>query len=182
MAPAAAWRQPTAALPPPSTAWLQAMQAMSTGCEPPEPAPATTAAATSDFLPGDTGFIALCKAYRASGGIARGDDLAHWMVGRGQGGGLHLAALIVGGQAFSLEWRQTFWVPMFQFSPLQPAWGDGARQVLAELGTVLDGWQLAAWFVRGNTWLAGQRPLDLLASHLPRVLAAARADRYVIKG
>jgi len=180
MAPAtAAWQLPTAALPPPTTAWLQAL---SDRCETPDPAPAAAAVVASDFLPGDTGFIALCQAYRASGGIARGDDLAHWMAGRGQGDSLHLAALIVGGQAFSLAWRQAFWVPMFQFSPLQPAWGDGARQVLAELGTLLDGWQLAAWFVRGNTWLAGQRPLDLLASNLPRVLAAARADRYVIKG
>lgn len=179
MAPAAAWQRPSAAMPPPATAWLHAMQA---DAEAPVGAPVVAAAVASDFLPGDNGFIALCQAYRASGGMARGDDLAHWMLGRGQGDSLHLAALIVGGQAFSLEWRGTFWVPMFQFSPLRPAWGDGARQVLAELGTVLDGWQLAAWFVRGNTWLAGQRPLDLLATNLPLVLAAARADRYVIRG
>lgn len=137
---------------------------------------------TADFARGDHGFIALCQAYRASGGIARGDDLVHWMLGRGQGDSLHLAGLIVGGQAFSFAWRQTFWVPMFQFSPLQPAWGQGAREVLAELGPVLDGWQLAAWFARANGWLAGRRPLDLLATDLPLVLAAARADRYVVTG
>jgi hypothetical protein len=144
--------------------------------------PAPAAAAAPDLAPGDAGFIALCQAYRASGGIARGDDLAHWMAGRGQGNSLHLAALIVGRDAFSFQWRDSFWVPMFQFSPLQPAWGDGARQVLGELGTVLDGWSLAAWFVQGNSCLSGQRPLDLLADHLPAVLAAARTDRYVIKG
>jgi hypothetical protein len=128
---------------------------------------------TDAFAPGDHGFIALCQAYRASGGIARGDDLAHWMAGRGQGDSLHLAALLVGGAAFSFQWRDTFWVPMFQFSPQQPARGDGARQVLGELGAVLDGWSLAAWFASGNSWLSGRRPLDLLAANLPLVLAAA---------
>ena len=131
---------------------------------------------------GDAGFIALCGAYRGSGGIARGTDLAHWMAGRGEGDTRALAALIVGGQAFSFDWHNTFWVPMFQFSPLYPAWGAGARQVLAELAPLLDGWQLAVWFVRGNTWLDGQRPLDLLADQPGRVLAAARTDRYVIHG
>ena len=126
--------------------------------------------------------MALCNAYRASGGIARGDDLVHWMLGRGQGDSRRLAALIVGGQAFSFDWRQTFWVPMFQCHPLQPAWADGARQVSAELGSVLDGWALAAWFVRVNAWLDGHRPLDQLGTDLPAVLAAARADRFVIAG
>jgi hypothetical protein len=136
----------------------------------------------ADFDPGDAGFIALCAAYRGSGGIARGTDLAHWMAGRGEGDSLALAALIVGRQVFSFDWNGTFWVPVFQLSPRQPAWGAGARQVLAELAPLLDGWQLAAWFVRGNTWLSGQRPLDLLAGQPDRALAAARTDRYVING
>jgi hypothetical protein len=135
-----------------------------------------------DFSPGDTGFLALCAAYRGSGGIARGTDLAHWLCGRGEGDSRALAGLIVGSQAFSFDWHDTFWVPMFQFSPVQPALGPAARQVLAELAPLLDGWQLAAWFVRGSTWLEGQRPLDLLACQPDRVLAAARTDRYVIDG
>lgn len=155
---------------PPLAAWAAARAG---GC---------CAPATADFRPGDAGFIALCTAYRGSGGIARGSDLAHWMAGRGEGDSRALAALIVGSQAFSFDWHGTFWVPMFQFSPLQPAWSAGARQVLAELAAVLDGWQLAAWFVRGNTWLDDQRPLDLLADQRARVLAAARTDRYVITG
>lgn len=140
------------------------------------------AAPLPDLSPGDNGFIALCGAYRASGGMARGTDLAHWMCGRGEGDSRTLAAQIVGNQAFSFTWGDSFWVPMFQFSPLQPAWRDGARRVLGELGAVLDGWQLAAWFVRGNAWLDDQRPLDLLLVDRARVVAAARADRYVITG
>ncbi len=136
----------------------------------------------TDFQPGDAGFIALCRAYRGSGGIARGTDLAHWLCGRGEGDSRALAGLIVGSQAFSFAWHDTFWVPMFQFSPVQPAWGPAGRRVLAELAPLLDGWQLAAWFVRGSTWLDGQRPLDLLVSQPDRVLAAARTDRYVIDG
>ena len=139
-------------------------------------------AETVDFSPGDAGFLALCAAYRGSGGIARGADLAHWLCGRGEGDSRALAGLIVGSQAFSFDWHDTFWVPMFQFSPVQPALGPAARQVLAELAPLLDGWQLAGWFVRGSTWLDGQRPLDLLAAQPDRVLAAARTDRYVIDG
>jgi hypothetical protein len=135
-----------------------------------------------DFQPGDAGFIALCTAYRGSGGIARGTDLAHWLCGRGEGDSRVLAGLIVGSQAFSFDWHGTFWVPMFQFSPAQPAWGPAGRRVLAELAPLLDGWQLAAWFVRSSTWLDGHRPLDLLAGQPDRVLAAARTDRYVIDG
>jgi hypothetical protein len=146
------------------------------------PAAGRAAEDAVDLAPGDAGFIALCAAYRGSGGIARGTDLAHWMAGRGEGDSRALAALIVGRQAFSFDWHGTFWVPMFQFSPQQPAWGMGARQVLAELAPLLEGWQLAVWFVRANTWLAGQRPLDLLADQRERVLAAARADRCVING
>jgi len=138
--------------------------------------------AGADFRPGDAGFLALCAAYRGSGGIARGTDVGHWLAGRGEGDSRALAGLIVGSQAFSFDWQGTFWVPMFQFSPVQPAWGPGSRRVLAELAPLLDGWQLAAWFVRGSTWLDGQRPLDLLAGQPDRVLAAARTDRYVING
>jgi hypothetical protein len=163
--------------------WPPAARQRADPASPATVAPARSAAhPASEFTPGDNGFIALCQAYRASGGISRGSDLAHWMVGRGQGDTRHLAALIVGGEAFSFDWRGTFWVPMFQFNPLQPAWGDGARQVLTELRPVLDGWSLAGWFVRGNGWLAGERPLDLLATAPQQVLAAARADRYVITG
>ena len=174
-APGSAWLAPAATAPSPP-AWRLAADILPTCAALPDPT------APDAFAPGDNGFIALCQAYRASGGIARGDDLAHWMAGRGQGDSLHLAALIVGGAAFSFQWRDTFWVPMFQFSPQQPAWGAGARQVLAELAPLLEGWQLAVWFVRANTWLAGQRPLDLLADQRDRVLAAARTDRYVING
>ena len=181
MAPAAASHQPAAAAPPlPARGWHSAPA--SRGDQPDAGLSALAAVPAPDFAPDDAGFIALCQAYRASGGIAPGDDLPHWMVARADGSSAHLSALILGGDAFSFQWRQTFWVPMFQFNPLQPAWGDGARQVLAELGPVLDGWSLAAWFASGNTWLSGRRPLDLLATQLPLVLAAARADRYVIKG
>ena len=177
MAPGAAWLAHAAPVPlPPAWWWRQAGQGMQPAAAGADPA------GLFPFAPGDHGFIALCQAYRATGGVARGEDLAHWMAGCGQGNSLHLAALIVGREAFSFQWGDTFWVPMFQFSALQPALGEGARQVLGELAPVLDGWSLAAWFASGNTWLAGRRPLDLLATDLPLVLAAARADRDVIRG
>ena len=145
-------------------------------------AAALDAADAPDFAAGDRGFIALCAAYRASGGIARPADLGHWLAGRGQGDSHSLATLIANGDVFSFDWRQTRWLPVFQLQAQQPGMAAPLRQVLAELAPVMDGWQLAAWFVQANAWLAAQRPLDLLAEQPARVLAAARADRYVVKG
>ncbi len=138
--------------------------------------------AAAELTPGDAGFLALCRAYRSSGGLARVPDAAHCLAGRSLGDAERLAALIDGGWVFTLAWQGQHWVPMFQLDPHQHARRVGAYQARTELGPVFDGWSVAAWLVRGNAWLAGQRPLDLLANRLPAVLAAARTDRFVAAG
>ena len=129
--------------------------------------------------PGDHDFVALRAAFRATGGIARGADLACTLAQRRRGDIASLARLIVGAEIFSFEWDDTFWVPMFQFVPGALAVKPGPRQVLAELSRVYDGWTLAVWFARPNSWLNGCRPVDRLDADLPTVLAAARADRFI---
>lgn len=132
--------------------------------------------------PNDQDFVALQACLRATGGLARGDDLA-LCLGQGQSGGhARMARLMVAGQVFSFAWLDTYWLPMFQFDPVGLGLRAESRAVLRELVEVLDGWSLAVWFVQPNTCLAGRSPLALLRSDLPAVLQAARLQRYVVKG
>ena len=128
------------------------------------------------------GFTALIDAYRASGGTARGDDLARLLEDHHRGNFVSLARHIVAGEVFAFEWRHIFWVPMFQFDLGDLSIKPEPRLVLAELASEFDGWALATWFAQPNTWLNAQRPLDLLESNLPAVLAAARVDRFIAAG
>jgi hypothetical protein len=135
-----------------------------------------------DDRPSDRGFVALLSAYRASGGLACGDDLACWMSARHRGDFASLARQMVAGEIFSFEWNEVFWVPMFQLEPRDLSVRPAPRQVASEFAPDCDGWLLSVWFVRPNSWLGDCAPLDLLASDLPAVLHAARADRYVMHG
>jgi len=133
-------------------------------------------------VPSSRGFKALLTAFQATGGAARGDELAGLMVDRQLGTLDSLAKNIVSGDVLSFEWRHSFWVPMFQFEPDDLSLKKGPRKVLAELEKVFEPWAIAAWFAQPNSWLKRQRPVDLLDSNLSAVFAAARADRFVANG
>jgi hypothetical protein len=130
----------------------------------------------------DTDFVFLQQAYRSSGGLAHGDELAARLHVEGAGGYARLARWIVGRQVFSFAWHGHFWLPMFQFEPGELAPRQGLHHVLAELVTVMDGPALAEWFALPNDALQGQSPVDMLARHGPEVHQAARMQRYVVKG
>jgi len=121
-------------------------------------------------------FATLVGAYRGSGGMERGDDLARLLEDRLRGDFLSLARLIASRQIFSFAWQHSLWVPMFQFDPVDLSLGGAAQQVLRELTPGRDGWALARWFAQPQRRLDGQRPVDLLHSDLPAVLRAARAE------
>lgn len=142
--------------------------------------PPTAAPAPSPVQMQDQSFVALQGAYRASGGLERGDDLALRMLRAGRGGYQDLARQIVGGELFSFHWNDSFWLPAFQLDPVTLAPHAQARSVVSELQGVFDGWDMAWWFVNPHADLGGRRPLDLLVTALPAVLAAARADRFAI--
>lgn len=129
-------------------------------------------------------FAVLRDAYRASGGIARGDDLARMLNERQCGDFVSLAMLILAREVFAFQWQQSFWVPMFQFDlhdlAVKPS--VNARAVLLELVDQFDGWELALWFAQPSHWLHGARPVDLLNSNLAEVLEAARTDRFIAAG
>ena len=142
------------------------------------------AAATLCDAIGDTpcayGFAAMRTAFLATGGIARADDLARLLDDdHRRGEFVDLARLIDSDEVFGFAWRDAFWVPMFQFELRDLSLKPRPRQVLIELPTQHDGWMLAAWFARPNAWLHERRPIELLDTHLPAVLDAARADRFI---
>lgn len=132
--------------------------------------------------PGAESFERLRSELAGTGGLARGDDLAQLMTDRWQGDVAVLARLIVGGEVFGFDWQCACWLPMFQFDLRDLSIRPEAQQVRADLDPALDGWQQATWFARPNGWLVGRRPVDLLSTSLPAVLAAARADRFVTAG
>lgn len=148
------------------------------------PAPAAT---LHDAVPalrttaGEREFRALCSAYRNSGGMLRGDDLARLLEDHRCGDFVSLARFITRHEIFAFDWRDSVWVPMFQFDLRDLSIRPVPQRVLAELGGVFDGWGLASWFAQPNAWLRGARPVDLLDTDPAHVLRAARADRFVTR-
>jgi hypothetical protein len=134
----------------------------------------------------DRAFIALQNAYRPYAGLLRlPGRLPARVAGersRSERPARDVEGLVDAGLVFGFPWHDALWLPMFQFDVPLPAIAAVPRRVVAELGGSFDGWEIAGWFVQPNSWLAGQRPIDCLASRLPEVLNAARADRFVAAG
>lgn len=149
---------------------------LATALSSPNRAPGAGSAARG-ALPDDRDFRVMCSAYRASGGIQCADDLARMLEDHRCGDFVSLARFIARHDIFAFEWRETRWIPMFQFDPDDLSIRPGPQHVLAELAPVFDGLALAMWFAQPNGWLHGARPVDLLDTHLDRVILAAGADR-----
>ena len=130
----------------------------------------------------DRQFLAMRDAYRRSGGLARGEDLARLLEDHRRGDFVSLAKLIAAGEVLAFEWRDAHWIPMFQFNLGDLSIKPAPRRVLGELAKTFDGWSLAVWFVEPNSWLSHRRPVDLMEAELSAVLEAARADRFIATG
>lgn len=133
-------------------------------------------------LPSEHDFGLLRHAFRPSGGIARGDDLSRLLEDHRCGDFISLARFIAHHEIFAFQWRDSFWIPMFQFDLQDLSIRTEPRRVLAELESVFDGWSMAVWFAQPNSWLHGHRPVDLLQTDLDGVLQAACADRFIANG
>lgn len=132
--------------------------------------------------PTPLGFVALLAAYRPTGGTVRADDLSRHLRSEEPGHLTNLARKLVSGSILSFSWRQTLWVPLFQFLPDSSAVRPGVSRIMDELADAFDSWEIAVWFVQPNSWLNGQRPLDVLDRFHADVVQAARADRFVAMG
>lgn len=126
-------------------------------------------------VPGCCGFIALLEAFRATGGTAPGEIVVRLLEEHQVGKAISLAKLIYTGQAFGFEWRDSLWIPMFQFDADDLALKPGAQSVRAELPSPWSGWMLASWFAGPNARLDGRSPADVLDSDLDAVMRAAQS-------
>lgn len=117
--------------------------------------------------------------FRATGGIANGDEFAQLLKDRQHGDFVSLTQLIVLRKVFGFAWRNTFWVPMFQFELRDMTIRTEIRPILVELAQVLDNWSIATWFIQPNSSLIDRKPVDLLDSDFPGVLDAAHAASFV---
>jgi hypothetical protein len=149
----------------------------------------------------DAQFIAMLNVYRASGGLARAQEVAAMCRCAGTGLGT-LAQQIIERKVVCLEWQSRIWLPLFQFQRPGMTLLPGLGAVLSELVAIYDDWDIANWFSRPNPWLADCTPADALLGqectsppdanqsvmhrHRPgvasEVLNAARAERYVAAG
>ena len=132
--------------------------------------------------PTPLGFVALLAAYRPTGGVVRADDLSRYVRSDEPGHLTNLARRLVSGAILSFSWRQTLWVPLFQFEARSSSIRPAVARVMDELQGAFDCWELAVWFVQPNSSLKELLPLDLLGKQDDELLQAARIDRFVAMG
>jgi hypothetical protein len=126
-------------------------------------------------VPSGRGFVALLEAFRATGGTAPGEIVGRLLEEHQVGNAVSLAKLIHTGQAFGFEWRDSLWIPMFQFDANDLGLKASAQGVRAELPSLWSGWRVASWFAAPNVRLDGSSPADRLDSDLRAVVLAAQA-------
>lgn len=137
---------------------------------------ANAAAAYIGGIPESRSFVAMLAAFRATGGTARGDDLARLLVEHQCGDFVSLARCLAAGKLFCFQWRGCTWIPMFQFELADLSIKSSPHRVRDELPARFSGWAQAAWFARKHDSLDGHRPVDMFGSDFSRVIDAAREE------
>jgi hypothetical protein len=125
----------------------------------------------------DATFVHMMRAFARTGGMTNG-----YPAGR--------QPLPPTGQSFAPEngplisflWEGRVWIPRFQFDPTDRSIRSVVKNVVAELSSAFDGWQLAVWFSTPNLWIGDYRPVDMIDSCPECLLGAARADRFIAMG
>jgi hypothetical protein len=128
----------------------------------------------------DEQFLDMLGAFRLSGGLARGQEMAT-LLARHSGDNVGtLARWMVRGEVVHFDWQQETWLPLFQFRGSNMAIRSGVGAVLDEFRDVLDPWEIGQWFACPCASLGGRTPADAMALNPDGVLQAARCDRYVV--
>jgi len=123
----------------------------------------------------DIRFLELLSAYRATGGLAVGAEIA---ARRPDTGLSDLARSIAARALISFSWSGQIWLPVFQFEPGDVVVRAPVRAVVDELTVALNDWEIADWFIQRNPWLNGAAPIQLVYLDVARLLDAARALRF----
>lgn len=133
-------------------------------------------------VPAEHAFEAMRTAYRPTGGLSRVGEFVD-LFRRQQGPTPDtLANWIERRQVICFEWNDAIWLPWFQFHRVALVPHPQLGAVFAALTTVFNPWEMAIWFTRPNSWLAGRVPVQTLLSDLDAVRDAARADRFIAEG
>ena len=133
----------------------------------------------ADFhAPCGRSFIGLLAAFRATGGTAPGAIVGQLLEEHQVGSAVSLAKLIYTGQAFGFEWRDSLWLPMFQFDANDLGLKPCVQRVRAELPLLWSGWALAWWFAGSNARLDGRSPADVIDSDPNAVIWTAQSLEF----
>jgi len=130
----------------------------------------------------DRQFVAMVQAFRATGGVVCGDELACLLRRRSKQPISIVARWIVSRQVVSFEWQSQTMLPLFQFDPSDMALRPCVMEIVGELVDTYDDWGAAVWFASPNAWLDGAMPLKRVDTDTKEVLDAARADRFIARG
>ena len=130
----------------------------------------------------DRQLLSMVQAFRTTGGVVCGDELAYLLRRRSKQPISIVARWIVGRQVVSFEWQSQTMLPLFQFDPSNMALRSCVVEIVRELVDTYDDWEAAWWFASPNAWLDGAMPVERIDKDAQEVLDAARADRFIARG
>jgi hypothetical protein len=114
----------------------------------------------------------MLRAFRETGGLVRGDEVAELLAQRGAGDVSRLARWIVSREVIAFDWRGELWVPLFQFDLADMSLRAEVRQVARALESSLDGWGIAVWFSAANARLDQRAPVEVVVDDPAALLAS----------
>jgi len=156
----------------------QLLKPMGTGT----PAPVVIGASPSFRRVEDKQFVVMERAYTRTGGLETGDCVAALLRRRSNQPISTLARWIVDRRIVSFNWQAKTLIPLFQFDLATMSLRSSAVDVVQELVSSLDDWNLSLWFAQPNGWLDDAAPVDVIAADPMLVLQAARAGRIIRQG
>ena len=130
----------------------------------------------------DRQFLEMDSAFRRTGGLASGDEVARLLRRQSEQPISTLARWIVAREVVSFEWRSQTLLPLFQFDRHDLLLRPRAAHIVQELAGTFDDWETALWFAQPNAWLHDMAPADAIVHNAAEVFHAARADRFVAHG
>lgn len=128
----------------------------------------------------DDRFLQLMVKLRPHGGLLPIEEVRS--IGFVKHANLFLGEALIRRDLFALTWRHRLWLPLFQFR--MPGWelSTKASEIAGHLHPVLQGFDLAEWFVTSSPWLGERCPVDLLDTQTEQVRYAAQTDRFLLTG
>lgn len=127
-------------------------------------------------------FETMVVAFRRSGGVVTGDELALLLRSRHEQPVSLVARWVVRRTILHFTGRGQTLIPLFQFDPETMLPRANLTCIVRELVDAFDDRELGLWFARPNSWLEGAIPVDAFRTEPAAVLRAAQADRFIALG